>query len=97
MTDPNAQEDLPPPKPPRPSYPPTTTTQRQLEEDEMYARQLAEHYSATPQRRQTGWSPGRPSQRQNVSETEREYSFFDGMDSQSLTSIFHFLTVFMGR
>jgi len=53
MSDPDAvveqeQEPLPPPQPPRPA---TTrvgsTPQSQLEADEMYARQLAEHYDGT--------------------------------------------------
>ena len=48
MTDPDAAErDRPPPPPPRPvSEPvgPTSTEQSQLEADELYARQLAEHY-----------------------------------------------------
>lgn len=51
MTDPKAQEEMaPPPKPPRPSQQPTSTTQRQLDADEMYARQLSEHYNATGRR-----------------------------------------------
>ncbi|KAI9847859.1 MAG: ubiquitin-binding protein cue5 [Thelocarpon superellum] len=52
MSDPSAQhEPAPPPQPPRPtrsplpSNAPTTTSQNQLEADEQYARQLAEHYS----------------------------------------------------
>ncbi|KAK3344014.1 hypothetical protein B0T25DRAFT_314588 [Lasiosphaeria hispida] len=48
MTDPDAvQQDLPPPPPPRPAAEPlgpTSTAQSQLEADEIYARQLAEHY-----------------------------------------------------
>lgn len=80
MTDPSVQEEAPPPKPPRPS---TSTTQRQLEEDEMYARQLAAHYNSAPRRSQY---PGRRDEypyRQRGSdeylEEEKEYSFFDGM------------------
>ncbi|KAJ9644548.1 ubiquitin-binding protein cue5 [Coniosporium apollinis] len=43
MSDPDfQQEEAPPPQPPRP-----TQAQRQLESDEMYARQLAEHYQKT--------------------------------------------------
>ena len=47
MSDPDAQtEPAPPPQPPRPSQQaPTTEAQRQLEADELYARQLAEHYN----------------------------------------------------
>ncbi|KAK4042271.1 hypothetical protein C8A01DRAFT_44660 [Parachaetomium inaequale] len=48
MTDPDAAErDHPPPQPPRPvadPLGPTSTQQSQLEADELYARQLAEHY-----------------------------------------------------
>ncbi|RAH45495.1 uncharacterized protein BO95DRAFT_443175 [Aspergillus brunneoviolaceus CBS 621.78] len=74
MTDPNAAEqDVPPPKPPRPS-----AAQRQLEQDEMYARQLAEHYNrrAAPQPR---YEDDRAYQRRRGSEEEeeKEYSFFD--------------------
>ncbi|KAJ6004135.1 hypothetical protein N7499_000203 [Penicillium canescens] len=51
MTDPKAQEEMaPPPKPPRPSQQATSTTQRQLDADEMYARQLSEHYNANGRR-----------------------------------------------
>ncbi|KAK3314967.1 hypothetical protein B0H66DRAFT_583716 [Apodospora peruviana] len=48
MTDPDAaQADAPPPPPPRPvaeRVGPTSTNLSQLEADELYARQLAEHY-----------------------------------------------------
>lgn len=48
MTDPDAAaRDRPPPPPPRPvaePVGPTSTEQSQLEADELYARQLAEHY-----------------------------------------------------
>jgi hypothetical protein len=48
MTDPDAAErDRPPPPPPRPVVDPlgpTSTDQSQLEADEIYARQLAEHF-----------------------------------------------------
>ncbi|EAW07905.1 CUE domain-containing protein [Aspergillus clavatus NRRL 1] len=73
MTDPTAQqEEVAPPRPPRPS-----ATQKQLEQDELYARQLAEHYNRrAPQPR---WDESRhdgAARRSNESE-EREYSFFD--------------------
>lgn len=82
MTDPTAQEALSPPppaKPPRPTNSATSTTQRQLEEDELYARQLAEHYSGGPGRRgQPAWEqPG--AQRGDDYDQDREHSFFDGM------------------
>jgi hypothetical protein len=73
MSDPNFKaEEAPPPQPPRPQ-------RTQLEQDEIYARQLAEHYqnqgggagAQSQQRRQ------HPSQRPN--EPDREHSFFDGM------------------
>ena len=48
MTDPDAaNRDVPPPQPPRPvveAVGATSTEQSQLEADELYARQLAEHY-----------------------------------------------------
>jgi len=48
MTDPDAaQHEQPPPQPPRPVQQPVpagSTPQSQLEADEMYARQLAQHY-----------------------------------------------------
>ena len=76
MTDPTAAErDAPPPKPPRP-----TAAQRQLEADELYARQLAEHYNRrAPQPR---WENEHPQQRPRSGSDmsdEREYSFFDGL------------------
>lgn len=87
MSDPNFKADeTPPPQPPRPSQP-----RNQLEADEMYARQLAEHYQATEtqgygsrtrgdpqlsqQRRQTGLKP-------NELYDDREHSFFDGGHSR---------------
>jgi len=75
MTDPSAQEELPPPKPPRPA--PTSTTRRQLEEDEIYARQLAEHYGDGTNRGPTGRSTGQTRQPQNDFDADREHSFFD--------------------
>ncbi|KAL1964311.1 hypothetical protein VTN77DRAFT_7131 [Rasamsonia byssochlamydoides] len=78
MTDPSAQEELPPPKPPRPSYPATSTTRKQLEEDEMYARQLAEHYSGSARRGQASWRGSRPRHPEDDDEEEeREYNFFE--------------------
>ncbi|KAI2022426.1 ubiquitin-binding protein cue5 [Ophidiomyces ophidiicola] len=51
MSDPDAQiEPPPPPKPPRPTMA-TSTTQSQLEQDEMYARQLEEHYNSSERHR----------------------------------------------
>lgn len=76
MTDPSAAEqDVPPPKPPRPS-----ATQRQLEADELYARQLAEHYNRrAPQSRLEGGHPYDRSRRDSELSDDREYSFFEGI------------------
>ncbi|KAJ5186573.1 hypothetical protein N7449_011337 [Penicillium cf. viridicatum] len=80
MTDPKAQEEMtPPPKPPRPTQQ-STAAQRQLEADEMYARQLSEHYNAAGRRAPPpGWESDPRYQRPRGSEEsdEREYSFFD--------------------
>ncbi|KAJ5212642.1 uncharacterized protein N7498_004288 [Penicillium cinerascens] len=81
MTDPTAQEDMvPPPKPPRPSQQATSTTQRQLESDEMYARQLAEHYNASGRRAPApGWEndPRYRQPRGSEDSEEKDYNFFD--------------------
>lgn len=75
MSDPDFQGDeAPPPQPPRP-----TQQQRQLEQDELYARQLAEHYATAnpnpnPRRQQGERAQPRPNAPQGA---EREYSFFD--------------------
>lgn len=61
MTDPEAvQQEQPPAMPPRPPRKPTTTNQSQLDADEMYARQLAEHYNALPARTQPEQRQQRP-------------------------------------
>jgi hypothetical protein len=84
MTDPTAQEDMvPPPKPPRPSQPATSTTQRQLEADEQYARQLAKHYNAPAAGRRgpaPGWEndPRYRQPRGSEDSEEKDYSFFEG-------------------
>lgn len=85
MSDPNFKaEEAPPPQPPRPQ-------RSQLEQDEIYARQLAEHYQSqgapasqggqrsrgqTDERRQQ--RPGDPN--------DREHSFFDGTDNRESNS-----------
>lgn len=73
MSDPNFKaEEAPPPQPPRPQ-------RTQLEQDEIYARQLAEHYqsqggpSGHGQNQQRRQHPG-----QRPNEPDREHSFFDG-------------------
>jgi hypothetical protein len=80
MSDPNFKaEEAPPPQPPRPQ------PRSQLEQDEIYARQLAEHYQSQGGQRGQGQGQGRqhgeqrrqqPGQRPN--EPDREHSFFDG-------------------
>lgn len=79
MTDPNAAQDIPPAKPPRPSEHPTSTERSQLEADELYARQLAEHYNRRAP--STRWDSDRQYQQSGRSSNseERDYSFFDGM------------------
>ncbi|KAH7088747.1 hypothetical protein FB567DRAFT_317408 [Paraphoma chrysanthemicola] len=77
MSDPNFKaEETPPPQPPRPQ------PRSQLEQDEIYARQLAEHYQSQggqpgahaprPQGDQRRQHPG-----QRPNEPDREHSFFD--------------------
>lgn len=86
MTDPSAQQDeMPPPKPPRPAQ-----TQRQLEADELYAHQLAEHYNSLPRRHYNDesryWRPGDDGVEYGDYPEDKEYSFFDG------TSFFYSLS-----
>ncbi|KAM6530763.1 ubiquitin-binding protein cue5 [Fusarium solani] len=83
MTDPDAaknepEDDVPPPQPPRPQG---RAQMSQMEADELYARQLAEHYdnvgayeSRTANR---GYNDGRPRQGQNEWDDDREHSFID--------------------
>lgn len=97
MTDPSAQVELPPIKPPRPSHVPTSTAQRQLEADERYARQLAEHYNEAGRRGPSSdWNGHRyPRQRRDSDlyseeeeeEEEREHSFFEGMQNRFKATI----------
>jgi CUE domain len=88
MSDPSyvaePEEPAPPPRPPRP----TATARSQLEQDEMYARQLAAHFESSAhagfgsgergdpplpaRRRETGLKP-------NEMYDDRDHSFFDGM------------------
>ncbi|KAH8899537.1 hypothetical protein GQ53DRAFT_741677 [Thozetella sp. PMI_491] len=87
MTDPEAAEqDVPPPPPPRPApeaLGPTSTAQSQLEADELYARQLAEHYEnvGAYEDRTSNRGPGMPRGRQQTgltpNEFDREHSFID--------------------
>lgn len=80
MSDPNAAEEVPPPQPPRP-----TAQQRQLEQDEMYARQLAEHYGSSSRgygQRPQGLPPTQGQGRRVAGPPQypedREPNFFDG-------------------
>src|SRR3954451_5529721 len=88
MSDPSAQvEPTPPPQPPRPRTDATSTPQTQLEADELYARQLAEHYNDSTSyggsrepplprpRKETGLKP-------NELYDDREHSFIDGEKTQ---------------
>lgn len=84
MSDPDAVqhdvEDVPPPQPPRPQ-----NAQSQLEADEAYARQLAEHYESAEYEARTSnrGLPGQPRRRQqtglrpNELYDDREHSFID--------------------
>lgn len=96
MSDPSAQEDpTPPPQPPRPNRHPsagdrnTTTPRNQLEADELYARQLAEHYGGAasyrrdPRSRGDRGNPPQPVRRSQTglkpSELyEDDHSFLEG-------------------
>ncbi|KAJ8113808.1 hypothetical protein OPT61_g4153 [Boeremia exigua] len=82
MSDPNFKtEEAPPPQPPRPQ------PRSQLEQDEMYARQLAEHYqSQGAQQGQGGYGSRQPQpyarsnnqrNQSNQNKDERDYNFFD--------------------
>jgi hypothetical protein len=97
MSDPDSQKDLEPPaKPPRPTQQyavGTTTAQSQLEADELYARQLAEHYSGGARQYQQGQpSPGRNQQPQRPKQpgrigskgAENERSFIDGWSDNAV-------------
>ncbi|MCJ1361713.1 ubiquitin-binding protein cue5 [Acarospora aff. strigata] len=94
MSDPDSQkEPTPPPQPPRPVQQPlgtTSTAQSQLQADEQYARQLAEHYSgagaygAAPRSGSRGRrDPPLPRRKQetglkpNELYDDREHSFLD--------------------
>jgi len=82
MSDPNYKaEETPPPQPPRPTREP----RNQLEADELYARQLAEHYqTAGYGTRGNPRHPQYPQQRKEAGLKPNElyddnHSFFDGM------------------
>ena len=77
MTDPDSvREPEPPAKPNRP----TGQSRTQLEADEMYARQLAEHYSGVAQHGPSQQQQSQRLPRQAGGPDEREHSFFDGND-----------------
>ena len=98
MSDPDSQKEPPPPaQPPRPAFAaaaPTSTAQSQLEADELYARQLAEHYSGAggyggdgQRRTSSGWGSSRdpqlPRQKKETGLKPNEmydddHSFFNG-------------------
>lgn len=78
MTDPDFKsEDAAPPKPPRP-----TAAQQQLEQDEMYARQLAQHYNSSGRTQRESYNreqgnPPLPARNSSFND-DRDRSFFDG-------------------
>jgi hypothetical protein len=99
MTDPDSQKDVepePPAKPPRPTRQygiGTTTVQSQLEADELYARQLAEHYSGLPGQEQHSQPSSnrnqqsqRPKQQGQIGSKspENERSFIDGWSDNAI-------------
>lgn len=79
MSDPeaakNETQEVPPPRPPRPQGQAEMT---QLEADELYARQLAEHYdNVGAYEARASNRPRRTRQPQRLDEEDREHSFFD--------------------
>jgi len=100
MTDPGSVQREPPPPamPPRPTrQAPTTAHQSQVDSDEMYARQLAEHYNgpavqqAAPNRYNEnlpGSRVGRPGQHPNPDDYHWR-SFIDGMHGRNPIFNFH--------
>ena len=102
MSDPDAQQDpIPPPQPPRPAQKIRAPAARsQVEADELYARQLAEHYNnqanfqgplRDSSRDYRGQNPRLPRQQRdpglkpNELYDDREHSFIDGMVRLSMT------------
>jgi hypothetical protein len=90
MSDPSFKaEEAPPPQPPRPQ------PRSQLEQDEMYARQLAEHYQSQGGHQGQGGYGSRTGERRsqpyarsnNQNKEEREYSFFEGTSSCVLVEL----------
>ena len=82
MSDPDAaQEAVPPPHPPRPTAQPYgSTPQSQLEADEHYARQLAEHYGGGGSYGPRTSSRGAPYQQSRFTPNEPQFeerSFID--------------------
>jgi hypothetical protein len=82
MSDPDAtREPIPPPQPPRPTarqY--GSTPQSQLDADEQYARQLAEHYGGGGSYGPRTSSQGTPYQQSRFAPNEQQYeerSFID--------------------
>jgi hypothetical protein len=80
MTDPDAaknepEEEAPPPRPPRPSAPAQIS---QLEADELYARQLAEHWENVGAYEQRTSNRGQGSTRsRQQGEQDKEHNFFE--------------------
>lgn len=91
MTDPDAvKEPEPPARPPRPTQNINAprSAQSQMEADEMYARQLQEHYSGAGRRGPPSDWQGPPSGSRTrpgqLSDDDRDHSFFDGIDTSRL-------------
>lgn len=78
MTDPDAlknePQDVPPPQPPRPQG---RAQMSQLEADELYARQLAEHYNNAGAYEARTANPGHRPSRGAPLDDDREHSFID--------------------
>lgn len=81
MSDPDANQEPPPPaQPPRPQAPTQTANpaaRSQLEADELYARQLAEHYQQQDYRRAAREQGGRPPQQRHYHEEQEPESTLD--------------------
>lgn len=76
MSDPSFKaEEAPPPQPPRPTQGQPRT---QLEQDELYARQLAAHYQESSRSGHPQQQQQQQQRRPGEAEDDREYSFFDG-------------------
>ena len=108
MSDPESQTEAPPPvQPPRPAHSqlgPTSTARTQLEADELYARQLAEHYGGSGPYGGGSRSGSRGRHDQPLPKARREtnlkpnelyednHSFFDGKSCDRFSLSFELTT-----